>query len=96
MTWVKSVDPVNAIDAGGYAVFRSEQPGGAAQKIADGLAKPEYHDTSVERDGLYFYKVKASNKVGTSALSAELGANAALPGPWRSRLSCSRSQPPRG
>ena len=62
----KSVDPVNAIDASGYSVFRSEQPGGAAQKIADGLAKPEYHDTSVERGGLYFYTVKASNKVGTS------------------------------
>jgi len=82
---VKSVDPVNAIDASGYVVFRSEKPGGAAQKIADGLAKPEYHDTSVERGGLYFYTVKASNKVGTSAPSAELGANAALPGPWRSR-----------
>lgn len=85
LTWVKSVDPVNAIDASGYVVFRSEQPGGAAQKIADGLAKPEYHDTSVERGGLYFYTVKASNRVGASAPSAELGANAALSGPWRSR-----------
>ena len=45
----------------------------------------EFHDTAVERGGLYYYTVKASNDAGISPPSAELAANAALPGPW---LSC--------
>jgi len=85
LTWVKSVDPVNAIDANGYSVFRSEQSGAASQKIANGLTVSEFHDTAVERGGLYYYTVKASNDAGISPPSAELAANAALPGPW---LSC--------
>ena len=85
LTWVKSVDPVNAIDANYYSVFRSEQSGGPSEQIADALTVPEFHDTTVERGGLYYYTIKASNGVGTSPPSAELAANAALPGPWLSR-----------
>ena len=85
LTWVKSVDPVNAVDAESYSVFRSARPGGEAQKIADELVVPEFHDKSAERGGLYFYIVKARNAVGVSAPSVELAANAALPGPWLSR-----------
>ena len=57
-------------------LFSLEPYDRAVRKIADGLAKPEYHDTSLERGGLYFYTVKASNRWSTSAPSFELGANA--------------------
>ncbi|MDP6893186.1 MAG: GDSL-type esterase/lipase family protein, partial [Verrucomicrobiota bacterium] len=85
LTWVKSVDPVTAVDADSYEVYRANQLGGDSRKIANDVTVSKYHDTSVKRGELYFYTVKAKNRIGISLPSVALAANAALPNPWLSR-----------
>ena len=85
LTWVKSVDPVSCTDAENYSIHRASKSGGPYQTIAETIATPGFFDTDVQHGDLYFYVVKAANKTGTSAASAELPASAALPVPWLSK-----------
>ncbi|OUU76843.1 MAG: hypothetical protein CBC27_01035, partial [Opitutia bacterium TMED67] len=85
LTWVKSVDPITAVDADSYEVYRANQLGGSSRRISNNVIVPNYHDTSVKRGELYFYSVKAKNSVGISLPSVALAANAGLPNPWLSR-----------
>ena len=64
LTWVKSVDPVNAIDASGYVVFRPEQPS-AVQRKKSPMAWPSRSITTRRSSEVarILYTVKASNKV---------------------------------
>ena len=84
LTWVKSVDPITAVDADSYEVYRANQLGGSSRRISNNVIVPNYHDTSVKRGELYFYSVKAKNSVGISFPSVALAANAGLPNPWLS------------
>ena len=84
LTWVKSVDPVSCSDAENYSIHRAIKSGGPYEAIAKKVSTPEFHDTDLQRGGLYFYVVKAANRTGTSAASAELPASSSLPGPWLS------------
>ena len=85
LTWVKSVDPITAVDADSYEVYRANQLGGSSRRISNNVIVPNYHDTSVKRGELYFYSVKAKNSIGISLPSVALAANAGLPNPWLSR-----------
>ena len=85
LTWVNSVDPITAIDAESYDVFRSNQLEGQFKIIASDITEPKYNDTSALRGNLYFYTVKAKNSAGISLSSVKFAANAALPTPWLSR-----------
>ena len=85
LTWVKSVDPITAVDADSYEVHRANQLGGSSRRISNNVIVPNYHDTSVKRGELYFYSVKAKNRIGISLPSVALAANAGLPNPWLSR-----------
>ena len=85
LTWVRSVEPISGADAQSYTVQRATTSGGPYVEIASRIAECDFHDTEVERGNLYYYKVTAANEIGTSGASAELAANAGLPGPWLSK-----------
>ena len=83
LTWVRSVDPVAAIDAAHYSVSRSSQAGGPYEVVASELPDPAYHDEDVNPGELYYYVIRSHNVRGESAPSQELAACAGLPGGWK-------------
>ncbi|MEM7230726.1 MAG: GDSL-type esterase/lipase family protein [Planctomycetota bacterium] len=84
LTWVRSVDPVSCTVATSYSIERSSQPGGPYRMIADGLRSERFHDTDSTVGTIYYYRLHASNEIGTSSPSAELAACTSLPTPWAS------------
>ncbi len=83
LSWAGSVDPIGCSDATSYEVFRAIKSGGPYEKVAAGLETSDFLDTTAKTGELYYYIVTAGNTVGSSAPSAEIAANAGLPGPWR-------------
>ena len=83
LTWVRSVDPVAAIDATHYGVSRSSNRGGPYKVVASELPDPTYHDEDVNPGELHYYVIRSHNARGESALSQELAACAGLPGGWK-------------
>ncbi|MDQ5984636.1 MAG: hypothetical protein CSYNP_00331 [Syntrophus sp. SKADARSKE-3] len=72
-----SWDPQNGKIAG-YEIYRGTSEKGAYAKIAQ-IAKPEYMDESIERNTVYYYKIRAFDQKGLrSAFSAPLAAETAL------------------
>lgn len=51
-------------DLGKYFVYRSSSANGDFEQIASNLSTLNYHDRNVERDGVYYYKVKVSDSCG--------------------------------
>jgi lysophospholipase L1-like esterase len=86
LNWVRCVDPAGCVDADSYTVSRSTSAGGPYRKIASGLNRPEFLDTTAEKGRLHYYVVKSVNIAGTSGSSAELtaySASSGLPGDWQ-------------
>ena len=65
-------------------MHRALKSGGPYEEVATQISKPSFHDIDVKKGDLYYYMVTATNEIGTSGGSAELAANASLPGPWLS------------
>jgi len=80
--WVKSVDPVNCIDANHYELTRSLSPEGSYKTIATNIKDTKYIDEDIKNGTTYYYKLRAFNEMGASALSATLAACAGLPPSW--------------
>lgn len=85
LTWVRSVEPISCTNARSYTVKRAATSGGPYVAVASQIAEPRFHDTGVERGHLYYYKVTATNDIGTSGASAELAASCGLPNTWLSK-----------
>ena len=83
LSWVRSVDPVAAIDAAQYSVSRSRTAGGPYEVVVSALSDPIYDDVDVRQGELYYYVVRSHNAIGESAPSHELAACAGLPGGWK-------------
>ena len=81
--WVKSVDPVNCIDANHYELTRSLSPEGSYKTIATNIKDTKYIDEDIKKGTTYYYKLRAFNEIGASALSATLAACAGLPPSWK-------------
>ena len=81
--WVKSVDPVNCIDANHYELTRSLSPEGSYKTIATNIKDTKYIDEDIKKGTTYYYKIRAFNEIGASALSATLAACAGLPPSWK-------------
>jgi fibronectin type 3 domain-containing protein len=66
----------------GYQVLRAATSGGPYTTLASWNANtaPSYTDTSVVTGSTYYYAVTALNQSGSSAISAEIAAQAATPG----------------
>lgn len=63
-----------AATANGYNVKRSLSSGGEYETIAEGVAETEFHDTSVENDITYYYRVSSVNGAGESSNSSAVSA----------------------
>jgi len=83
LTWVRSVDPVAAVDATHYSVSRFSEAGGPYEMVASELTDPAFHDVNVIQGELYYYVIRSHNAKGESAPSQELAACAGLPGGWK-------------
>jgi hypothetical protein len=64
LTWAFNTEP----DLAGYAVYRSEQPGEAGERLNSRLLPaPSFRDTSAEPGHRYFYRVQAEDRAGNQS-----------------------------
>ncbi len=85
LTWVRSVDPLSHTDATSYSVLRSPHRGGPYRVIATQVQDLQFEDREAKTGELYYYQIKAHNKIGISSPSYEFAACRELPGRWKNQ-----------
>ena len=68
LTWAASSGATS------YSVYRGTTAGGEGTTPIASVSTPSYNDTGLTNGTRYYYKVRATNSVGTSGLSSEVSA----------------------